>query len=129
MLIYAALFTLAGVSVLIHECVVQKRMRCWGRGGILLLNSVGMYGANGLMCRLVRALYFTQIVGDAGMHYWASLSLGAVSAVWKNPKYLHSELHFNVLVVSEDLTGMNRSDISLRANGALFQYSECFRNL
>ena len=76
MLIYAALFTLAGVSVLIHECVVQKRMRCWGRGGILLLNSVGMYGANGLMCRLVRALYFTQIVGDAGMRYWASLSLG-----------------------------------------------------
>lgn len=64
-----------------------------------------MYGANGLMCGLVRALYFTQIVGDAGMHYWASLSLGAVSDSWKNPKYLHSELHFNVLVVSADLTG------------------------
>lgn len=28
-LIYAALFTLAGVSALIHECVVQKRMRGW----------------------------------------------------------------------------------------------------
>ena len=42
-----------------------------------------------------------------------SLSLGAVSAVWKNPKYLHSELHFNVLVVSADLTGRNRSDVLL----------------
>ena len=53
---------------------------------------------------------------------------GAVSAVWKNPKYLHSKLHFNVLVASADLTGMHRSDISLRMIGALFQYSEYFRN-
>ena len=68
-LIYAALFALTGVSVLIHECLVQKRMGCWDRGGISLLNSVGMYGANGLMCGLVWALYFTQIVGDAGVHY------------------------------------------------------------
>ena len=66
---YAALFTPAGISALIHECVVQKRMRCWDRGRISLLNSVGMYGANGLMCRLVRALYFTQIVGSTGAHY------------------------------------------------------------
>ena len=69
MLIYAALFTLAGVSVLIHECVVQKRMRCWDRGRISLLNRSEMYGANGLMCSLVWALYFTQIVGDAGVNY------------------------------------------------------------
>ena len=68
-LIYAALFALAEVSVLIHECVVQKRMGCWDRGGISLLNRSEMYGANGLMCGLVRALYFTQIVGDAGVHY------------------------------------------------------------
>lgn len=128
-LIYAALFTLAGVSILIHECVVvHKRMGRWDRGGISLLNRSEMYGANGLMCGLVRALYFTQIVGDAGAHYWVSLSLGAASAVWKNPKYLHPELHFNVLVVDADLTGMHRSDISLRVIGALFQYLEYFRN-
>ena len=48
-LIYAALFVLVGVSVLIHECVVQKRMRCWDGGRILLLNSVGMPGANGVL--------------------------------------------------------------------------------
>ena len=53
---------------------------------------------------------------------------GAVSAVWKNPKYLHSKLHFNVLVASADLTGVHRSDISLRVIGALFQCSEYFRN-
>ena len=53
---------------------------------------------------------------------------GAVSAVWKNPKYLHSKLHFNVLVASADLAGMHRSDISLRVIGALFQCSEYFRN-
>ena len=47
------------------------------------------------------------------------MSLGAVSAVWKNPKYLHSKLHFNVLVASADLAGMHRSDISLRVIGAL----------
>ena len=58
-----------------------------------------------------------------------ALSLGAVSAVWKNPKYLHSKLHFNVLVASADLTGMHRSDISLRMIGVLFQSSEYFRNL
>ena len=58
-----------------------------------------------------------------------SLSLGAVSDSWKNPKYLHSELHFNVLVVSADLTGTHRSDMLLRVIGALFQCSECFRNL
>ena len=58
-----------------------------------------------------------------------SLSLGSVSAVWKNPKYLHSELHFNVLVVSADLTGRNRSDVLLGGGGALFQCSEYFRNL
>ena len=40
-----------------------------GGGRILLLNRVEMYGANDLMCRLVRALYCTQIVGDAGAHY------------------------------------------------------------
>ena len=68
-LIYAALFTLAGVSVLVHKCVVQKRMRCWDRGRISLLNRAEMYGVNGLMCRLVRALYCAQIVGDAGAHY------------------------------------------------------------
>ena len=68
-LIYAALFVLAGVSVLVHKCVVQKRMRCWDRGRISLLDRTEMYGANGLMCSLVRVLYFTQIVGDAGAHY------------------------------------------------------------
>lgn len=67
---YAALFALAGVSVLMHECVVvHKRMGRWDRGGISLLNRSEMYGANGLMCELVRVLYFTQIVGDAGVHY------------------------------------------------------------
>ncbi len=123
------LYSLWRGFLLLYTNVLCRKEWGAGTGGrILLLNSVGMYGANGLRCRLVRALYFTQIVGDAGMHYWASLSLGAVSAVWKNPKYLHSELHFNVLVVSEDLTGMNRSDISLRVIGALFQYLEYFRN-
>ena len=40
------------------------------RGGrISLLNRAEMYGVNGLMCRLVRALYCAQIVGDAGAHY------------------------------------------------------------
>lgn len=69
-LIYAALFALAGVSVLMHECVVvHKRMGRWDRGGISLLNRSEMYGANGLMCRLVRTLYFTQIVGSTGAHY------------------------------------------------------------
>ena len=42
MLIYAALFVLAGVSVLVHKCVVQKRMRCWDRGRISLLNRAEM---------------------------------------------------------------------------------------
>ena len=54
------------------------------------------------------------------------MSLGAVSAVWKNPKYLHPELHFNVLVVDADLTGMHRSDISLWVIGALFQCLDIF---
>ncbi len=40
-----------------------------GGGRISLLDRAEMYGANGLMCGLVRALYFTQIVGDAGVHY------------------------------------------------------------
>ena len=48
-LIYAALFVLAGVSVLVHKCVVQKRMRCWDRGRISLLNIVGMPGANSVL--------------------------------------------------------------------------------
>lgn len=34
--------------------------------GISLLNRSEMYGANGLMCGLVRVLYFTQIVGMPG---------------------------------------------------------------
>ena len=40
-----------------------------GGGRISLLDRTEMYGANGLMCSLVRVLYFTQIVGDAGAHY------------------------------------------------------------
>ena len=40
-----------------------------GGGRISLLDRAEMYGANGLMCGRVRALYFTQIVGDAGVHY------------------------------------------------------------
>ena len=43
-----------------------------------------------------------------------------------NPKYLHPELHFNVLVVDADLTGMHRSDISLWVIGALFQCLDIF---
>ena len=48
-LIYAALFTLADASVLVHKCVVQKRMRCRDRGRISLLNIVGMPGANSVL--------------------------------------------------------------------------------
>ena len=48
-LIYAALFTLADASVLLHKCVVQKRMRRWDRGRISLLNIVGMTGANSVL--------------------------------------------------------------------------------
>ena len=48
-LIYAALFTLTDASVLVHKCVVQKRMRRWDRGRISLLNIVGMPGANSVL--------------------------------------------------------------------------------
>ena len=53
---YAALFALTGVSVLIHECLVQKRMGCWDRGGISLLNSLGMPGVNGVLWVPVRVM-------------------------------------------------------------------------
>ena len=55
-LIYAALFVLAGVSVLIHECVAQKRMSCWDRTRISLLNSLGMPGVNGVLWVPVRVM-------------------------------------------------------------------------
>ena len=53
-------------------------------------------------------------------------SILSQSECWKNPKYLHPELHFNVLVVDADLTGMHRSDISLWVIGALFQCLDIF---
>ena len=55
-LIYAALFVLVGVSVLIHECVAQKRMSCWDRIRISLLNSLGMPGVNGVLWVPVRMM-------------------------------------------------------------------------
>ena len=75
------------------------------------------------------AILHSDCRGRRGALLGVFVSGGAVSAAWKNPKYLHSKLHFNVLVASADLTGMHRSDISLRMIGVLFQCSEYFRNL
>ena len=105
-----------------------KRMRCWDRGRISLLNRAEMLWCEwSIVQTRTGAIFHSDCRGRRGALLGVFVS-GAVSAVWKNPKYLHSELHFNVLVADADLTGMHRSDISLRVIGALFQCSEYFRN-
>ena len=103
-------------------------MRCWDRGRISLLNRAEMLWCEwSIVQTRTGAIFHSDCRGRRGVLLGVFVS-GAVSAVWKNPKYLHSELHFNVLVADADLAGMHRSDISLRVIGALFQCSEYFRN-